>query len=154
MITDWLKHLKSRTRVDRNGCWIWTRSFNTNGYGSTSYKGKQTSIPRLIYALTNPLENVTGKCICHHCDVRACINPKHLYAGTKLDNARDTVRRNRISRLFGRSNASAKLSERKILKARALNASGISTRALGRKFKVSQSAISNAIAGRTWPHVK
>lgn len=147
-------HLKSRSRVDGHGCWIWTGSINTNGYGNARYKGKTTSVPRIIYALANPGDNIAGKCICHHCDVRACINPKHLYAGTKLDNAKDTVRRNRISRLFGRSNASAKLSEKKILKARALNASGISTRALGRQFKVSQSTISNAIAGRTWPHVK
>jgi hypothetical protein len=36
-----------------------------------------------------------GKYICHHCDNHLCCNPSHLYAGTPLENARDTTIRGR-----------------------------------------------------------
>lgn len=38
-----------------------------------------------------------GLIICHKCDVPACINPNHLYAGTYADNARDRDERNPTS---------------------------------------------------------
>lgn len=84
----------SHYTVDANGCWIWRRYINTDGYGEAAYAGKNWLAHRLSHQTYNaPLTK--GKMICHRCDVPACINPKHLYEGTAVDNNRDREARGR-----------------------------------------------------------
>lgn len=80
-----------------NGCRLWTGTMHTQGYGQISVGNRQRTAHRLSYeTFIGPIPE--GLLVCHRCDVRRCIAPEHLYAGTHLDNSRDAVERGRLIR--------------------------------------------------------
>ena len=92
-----------------------------------------------------------GMCVCHRCDVRNCVNPEHLFLGTRADNNRDMVAKGRHTRGEGRS--SAKLKEFHIPFIRSAKSNGMETNELAWCFGVSRTAIDNVVNGKTWRHV-
>jgi len=82
--------------VDRSGdCWLWRGPTNAKGYGWWSGErvdGRRGLAHRLSLtaAVGCPDESLFA---CHHCDTPACVNPSHLYWGTRKDNARDLAER-------------------------------------------------------------
>jgi len=81
-------------RASGGGCWIWIGRLDNGGYGVMSIEGENKYAHRISYELHNgPIP--PGLFVCHHCDTPACINPKHLYAGTQADNMRDMAARGR-----------------------------------------------------------
>ena len=77
-----------------SGCWLWTKGSDLKGYGCLSVAGKKHKAHRLSFVLHRG-EVPSGMQVCHRCDVPACINPDHLFAGTGSDNMRDCVRKGR-----------------------------------------------------------
>lgn len=78
-------------KANDRGCWLWTGSLDPGGYGR--YRSQRAH--RAAWTLTNgPIPD--GLWVLHHCDVRRCINPDHLYLGTRADNVRDAVVRDRL----------------------------------------------------------
>ena len=71
-----------------NDCWNWKSTDNGNGYGVIRILGRYIGAHRLSYILSNG-GIPDGLMICHKCNNRACCNPKHLYAGTAMDNMMD-----------------------------------------------------------------
>lgn len=83
-------------------CWLWTaglggRNRTPTGYAVIQHHGRQHRVARLLWAhLHGPIP--PGMYVCHTCDAPACCNPAHLFLGTPKDNARDKVRKGRMSR--------------------------------------------------------
>lgn len=144
-------------RVEIKGpdeCWPFLGRKQHKGHGEIYYMGRYCSAHRISWELTNgPIPE--GKWILHHCDNPPCCNPKHLYPGTALDNARDACERHRWPDRRGSNNNAAKLTESQASEIRRLYASGkeIQER-LAVRFGVGQGAISAVINRKTFQNVE
>jgi hypothetical protein len=79
-----------------NDCILWTGYIN-NGYGRRTVNRKPVYAHRHVYELNKgPIPK--GLFVCHTCDVRACVNPNHLFLGTHQDNMQDMVRKGRATK--------------------------------------------------------
>lgn len=79
------------------GCWNWALS-KSGGYGMMMYLGQQMNISRLVAHLYHGLDYRQSKIqALHSCDNPACINPKHIFLGTQLDNVRDCISKGRTA---------------------------------------------------------
>ncbi|TAM15935.1 MAG: hypothetical protein EPN65_16610 [Pandoraea sp.] len=87
-------------RIPEAGCWIWRGALNRTGYGQFSFLGKHMTAHRASF-LAHGGELANGEWVLHRCDVRCCVNPAHLYAGTAVDNRRDTLQRSDWRHPFG-----------------------------------------------------
>jgi hypothetical protein len=83
-------------------CWIWKGcKRGRTGYGCAKHNGRVIDVHRISWMLfKGPIPN--GLLVCHKCDVKLCVNPKHLFIGTYQDNSIDAMRKGRITVPIGR----------------------------------------------------
>ena len=142
----------------RDGCWIWKGTKTRRGYGMVHFEGYQQYTHRVAYQLTYG-EIPIGMDICHRCDVPSCINPKHLFCGTRSANMRDAFRKGRTAGLLtsestsGEHNPKAKLSAADVLAIRSKRRTGVTNVSLARSYGVTKETISMIVRGVTWKHL-
>jgi hypothetical protein len=74
-----------------SGCWLWIGTISHHGYGVMRFDNKLNRAHRLSWIIANG-EILPTELICHKCNVKLCVNPNHLYAGTAKDNYRDMIK--------------------------------------------------------------
>lgn len=138
-------------RTDERECWLWRGSMRPNGYGRLNIgRRRAVSAHRVAWELQHgPVP--AGQCVLHRCDVRACVNPAHLFLGTKADNNRDCVAKARNTR--GSMQGTAKLTEALIPSIRDALRRGRSCASVARELGVSGDTIARVKNGMTWRHV-
>ncbi len=139
--------------ITGSGCWLWGRALDTPGYGNSYFHGKCYRAHRLS------LETYLGQSLpsevltLHLCDVKRCVNPQHLYAGTYKDNTRDCFERGRRHVMRGEDHYKAVLTEFDVIEIREKRRKGMSLLRLANQYGVAKSNINAICQGRIWKHL-
>lgn len=150
-------------KVDRRGadeCWPWIGARSTGGYGNFWALERYCRAPRIALALSG-VDVPAELDVCHSCDNPPCVNPAHLFLGTRRVNMRDMSAKGRCgsttldtAKTRGERNVKAKLTEADV---RALvaawNAGDVSKAELARRYGVWPSNVVHILKGRTWAHL-
>jgi hypothetical protein len=146
------------SKVDKRGddeCWNWKGSLRTTGYGQLTIrvdgKTRSKSAPQIAYLLQHGSIDETLD-VCHTCDNRKCVNPAHLYQGTRHDNNMDSVSRGRWNNQKRISRA--KLSEHDVATIIARDIFGERHNFLAVEHDVSTRSIGDIANYHTWKHLK
>lgn len=143
----------ARVRPDPvTGCWLWQGYLNESGYGCFLFEGRQAVAHRVSWMLFRG-RIPFGNYVCHTCDVRACVNPDHLFLGTPAANSADARRKGRTRQ--GEQASAAKLTTAQVQQVLALLAEDkLYVTEIARQFGVSQSAIHAIKSGESWKHLQ
>ena len=105
-----------------------------------------------------------GMMVCHKCDVRACVNPDHLWVGTAQDNFDDAKRKSRLAWQVspdwaagkrirrGEGHPQAKLTDADVLEICALDGK-LKQAEIADRYGVSASHISEVLNGKSRGYV-
>jgi len=146
-MSDWHQRFWSHVqKAASDQCWNWD-ALEKRGYGyMNNVDGHWRRAHRLSWELHHgPIPQ--GKCVLHACDNRACVNPRHLWIGTRADNARDRDNKNRCP--YRQQHPMAKLTLLDVGAIRSLHGQ-YTQRTIASRFGVSQSQISHIMTQRCW----
>ena len=132
-------------------CWLWTAA-KSWGYGYISVgRGKRLRAHRFSYMIHNGVDIPDDLAVLHTCDVRACVNPRHLWPGTNAENSRDMCAKGRQA--YGERHGLAKLTEDDVREIRRRLSAGATAYRLGREYGVDDGTIRLIRDRVTWRHV-
>lgn len=130
----------SRVAVgEQDDCWLWTGAVCGKGYGVFKVRkdGRRTDVRchRFTFLLTHGRYPGTAR---HTCDTPLCCNPGHIVDGTRLDNVRDRVERDRSWQ---------KLSRKQVAELRAKYEAGTRQCNLCREYGLNDGYVSRLVRG-------
>lgn len=133
-------------------CWLWTGSrFVADGYGQFNL-GRTEGVVRahrFAWILTNgPIP--MGLCALHSCDVPLCVNPSHIFLGTRAENNADMVAKGRDRKAIGEDAGKAKLTEDDVV---AIRMDDRTLQRIADDYGVNNMTIWAIQVGKTWKHV-
>ena len=161
------------TKVNKNGptismsigqCWLWTGATYNFGYGVLSVSRLEGNVQAHRFSWQFHFGPIPGdQCVLHKCDNPACVNPDHLFLGTRKINNEDMRLKGRHKNPpynnipppshLGAAHPNAKLTDDCVRQIRALRLQGLSNKTLSAMFGVSIPQVWNIVTHRAWKHL-
>lgn len=142
---------KVTVSADPDECWEWQASCRRDGYGQQNIRNctPQIDATHRISWRIHFGEIPDGLWVLHTCDNRKCVNPKHLFLGTRADNERDKMKKGRQP--SGEQTSFHKLTYEAVKQIRETYAARLANQyELADQFGVNQSIISLIVNGKLW----
>lgn len=136
--------------IQDNGCIIFQGAKDGAGYGKYFTKdGKQATVTRAVLSEKLGYELPTYMDACHTCDTPSCINPEHLWAGTRTQNLLDASKKGRTQ---GKSHplSNAKLDWEQVREIRQKLAAGERMKDVAEAYSVGRKTIHDIKYHVTW----
>lgn len=131
-------------------CWEWQASTGHFGYGWIAWGKRPEHAHRVSWLLTYG-EIPDRLFVLHSCDNPSCVNPKHLFLGTHLDNARDKEAKGRHIPAKGERHGCSKLTRIQVEEIRMRYIPGkVTQKMLAKEYGVTQAMIGNIVRGDNW----
>lgn len=143
------KRFYEKVKISETGCYEWVGTTQSNGYGRFSFLGKSIYAHRFAALLKFGIL-INNKDICHICDNRKCVNPEHLFIGTRKENMEDCKKKSRQAK---GEMLSKKLTDKKVKEIKILISQKQNILEISKKYGVSKTAISNIKLNKTWRHI-
>lgn len=140
------KKLAALTIEGPGECKLWTGYTQPNGYGYVNVGKLKMPAHRLALVLSG-VAIPKGMDACHICDVRNCVNPDHLYVGTRQQNMADCIARKRHNKPFGEDHPRAKLSSEQVALIRKRRLLGEKVKSIATSFNVHHGTVSRIARG-------
>jgi hypothetical protein len=133
------------------GCWEWTGSRDSNGYGRLNVSGKPELAHRLSWRL-HVGEISPDQHVLHRCDNPPCVRPDHLFLGDQIANNADMKAKGRfrpgVSK--GEAHGGAVLTEAQV---REIRQSTDKPQHIADQFGISRRQVRDIRAMRSWRHI-
>jgi len=144
--------------LDAAGCHIWKAAKGGSGYGEFSlgsyYQDGKRKTP---YAHRWLFQQVHGwsdeqmpPCVCHSCDIPACVNEWHLFPGTHKDNMDDMATKGRTPDRRGKKGPNARLTEEEVL---SVYFSICKASEIAELYGITVDHVYGIRRGRSWKHL-
>jgi hypothetical protein len=149
---EWRAFLEAAARSESNDC------IEGGGTVRRTFRppdGREMHASRYVWIVAN--SDPGELFVLHTCDNGLCVNIRHLYTGTQLQNIRDMLERQRranVNYARGERAGRARLTSSGVREIRARYHAGESQQSIANDYGVSQRAISAIVLRQSWAHIE